>query len=254
MKLVDIAGLKPAAVTGVPVRTRFGVPTKVNMVNWHVVDTETFGLGKPPQGASGVVEVAYITIDPQSLEVKDEFSSLVNPGCEIQPGAQAIHGISNEDVTNAPRLEEVFKVPNPTVAIGHNHSFDAKFLDEHYTNKVGSLCTLALARTHIRDSANHKLGTLADHLGIPKGTAHRALGDCYTTLGLLRHLVDKSGRTLDQLVKAAAKPKHIHVMPFGVHRGKPLGQLPMSYIRWFDDREVDPDLRYSFDMQLKLRG
>lgn len=229
-------------------------PKKDHMVEYIVVDTETFGLGTPPAGASGVVEVAYIKINPVTLEAYDEFSSLVNPGCAIQDGARAIHGISDADVADKPYLSDVFKVSEPTVAAGHNSAFDSKFLDKYYDNKVGSLCTLALARTYIRDSPNHKLGTLADHLSLAKGTVHRALGDCYTTLGLLRYLVDKSGRSLEQLVKAAAKPKHIHVMPFGAHKGKKLSDLPLQYIRWFDDREVDPDLRYSFDLQLKLRA
>lgn len=135
-----------------------------------------------------------------------------------------------------------------------NCAFDARFLDDQYDNKVGAYCTLAGARAQYRTAPNHKLQTLADFLGLQRGEAHNALGDCYTTLSLLRRIVQDSGRSLEQLVKAASKPKHVHVMPFGAHKGKKLSDLPLQYIRWFDDREVDPDLRYSFDMQLKLRA
>lgn len=223
------------------------------MIEYQIVDTETVGLKKPPS-ASGVVSVAYIKVNPETLEVIDEFYSLVNPGCPIEPGAEATHGISNEAVADKPYLNELFKIEAPTVAIGHNHPFDAKFLDEHYENKVGAYCTLAGARAQYRNAPNHKLQTLADHLGLQRGEAHNALGDCHTTLHLLRRIVQDSGRSLEQLVKAAVKPKIIHVMPFGAHKGRKLSELPVQYIRWFDDREVDPDLRYSFDMQLKLRA
>lgn len=223
------------------------------MIEYHIVDTETVGLGKPPK-VSGVVSVAYLKIDPNTLEVLDEFYSLVNPGCPIEPGASAIHGIQDADVEGKPYLHELFKVTQPTVAIGHNHPFDAKFLDTEYENKVGAYCTLAGARSLYRNAPNHKLQTLADFLGLRRGEAHNALGDCYTTHSLLHRIVNDSGRSLEQLVKAAAKPKIVHVMPFGAHKGKKLVDLPMTYIQWFDDREVDPDLRYSFDMQKKLRA
>lgn len=226
---------------------------KESMIQYQIVDTETVGLKKPAE-ASGVVSVAYLQINPETLEITDEFYSLVNPGCPIEPDAQAIHGISAEAVADKPYLHELFRISEPTIAIGHNHSFDARFLDDQYDNKVGAYCTLAGARAVYRTAPNHKLQTLADFLGLERGAAHNALGDCHTTLHLLRRIVADSGRSLEQLVKAAAKPKHVHVMPFGAHKGKKLADLPLQYIRWFDDREVDPDLRYSFDMQLKLRA
>ena len=226
---------------------------KDRMIKYTIVDTETVGL-KKPAGASGVVSVAWLEINPVTLEITDEFYSLVNPGCPIEPDAQAIHGISFEAVADKPYLHELFHVKEPTVAIGHNQQFDGRFLDDQYDNKVGAYCTLAGARAQYRTAPNHKLQTLADFLGLERGAAHNALGDCHTTLHLLRRIVADSGRSLEQLVKAAAKPKHVHVMPFGAHKGKKLSDLPLQYIRWFDDREVDPDLRYSFDMQLKLRA
>jgi exodeoxyribonuclease X len=223
------------------------------MVHYHIVDVESAGLRKP-HDASGVVSVAYLKIDANTLEVTDEFYSLVNPGCKIESGAQAVHGLSDKDVAGKPLLHEVFKIEDPTVAIGHNQSFDAKFLDEHYTNKVGAYCTLSGARAYYKQAPNHKLQTLADYLDLKRGEAHNALGDCYTTLSLLRRIVQDSGRDLVQLVKAAAKPKQVHVMPFGAYKGIAIGKLPTHYIKWFDGKEIDTDLRYSFDTELKVRS
>jgi DNA polymerase III epsilon subunit-like protein len=134
-----------------------------------------------------------------------------------------------------------------------NCSFDLKFLAGQYDNLIGSLCTLALARQYIHDSPNHKLGTLVDHLGLQKGQAHNALADCHMTRHLLIHIIEKSGRDLKAHIAAARKPKILHVLPFGKYKGQKIATLPRWYIDYFADKEIDPDLRYSFDQALKMR-
>lgn len=220
------------------------------MTNYWILDTETTGLKSP----SGVVEYAGIRIDPLTLEVLEEHSSLCNPGMPIEAGASAIHGLTDMDVMDAPKLEDVFAPKGSVVAIAHNWPYDRRYLSQHIDNLVGELCTLNLARQYINDSLNHKLGTLAAHLNIPTGTAHRAAGDVITTLGLLRVLVEKSGRSLESLTKASAKPKIMHTMPFGKHKGLAFTALPASYIRWFLEQEdIDKDLKLSFEMALKVK-
>ncbi len=223
-------------------------------IEYRIVDVETTGLKVPEPPASGVADVGWITINPDTLEVISDGFHLCDPGCPMEEGASAINGLTDEMLAGKPRLEEVYHVPHAVITIGHNEQFDGLFLATRYDNLVGRYCTLAGARTYYRTSPNHKLQTLADHLGLKRGEAHRALGDCYTTLALLRHIVATSGRSLEQLVKAAAKPKVVHVMPFGMHKGTPLSDLPLHYLRYFDDKDVDPDLRYSIDQQYKVRG
>ena len=218
-----------------------------------ITDTETVGLNAPAQPASGIVEVAYLEIDSETLEITDEFYSRINPGCKIAPEASAVHGISDEDVANAPTMSEAFVVNDAVINIGHNSQFDCKFLAPYYENLVGSLCTLALARQYIKDSDNHKLGTLVKHLGLPEGAEHNALADCHMTRHLLKHIVDMSGRSLQAHIAAARKPKNILTMPFGKYRGQRLATLPKWYIEYFNDKEIDPDLRYSFDQTLRTR-
>ncbi len=218
-----------------------------------ISDTETCGLNPPPQPASGIVEVAYLEIDSETLEITDEFYSRINPGCAIDPRASAVHGISDADVANSPSMAEAFEVKGAVINCGHNSAFDVKFLAPYYENLAGSLCTLALARQYIKDSENHKLGTLIKHLGLPAGEAHNALADCHMTWHLLRHIVDISGRPLSAHIAAARKPKNVMTMPFGKFRGQLINTLPRWYIEYFNDKEVDPDLRYSFDQALKVR-
>ena len=218
-----------------------------------ISDTETVGLNPPPAPASGVVEVAYLELDMNTLEILDEGYSRVQPGCLIHPEASKVHGISDADVIHAPKLGEVYKFEDAVIHSGHNAPFDLKFLAGQYDNLIGSLCTLALARQYIHDSPNHKLGTLVDHLGLQKGQAHNALADCHMTRHLLIHIIEKSGRDLKAHIAAARKPKVVMQMPFGKYKGQKIATLPHWYIDYFADKEIDPDLRYSFDQALKMR-
>ena len=218
-----------------------------------ISDVESTGLHPPPAPASGVVEVAYLELDMNTLEILDEGYSRVQPGCPIHPEASKVHGISDADVIHAPKLGEVYKFEDAVIHSGHNSSFDLKFLAGQYDNLVGSLCTLALARQYIHDSPNHKLGTLVDHLGLQKGQAHNALADCHMTRHLLIHIIEKSGRDLKAHIAAARKPKVVMQMPFGKYKGQKIATLPRWYIDYFADKEIDPDLRYSFDQALKMR-
>ena len=218
-----------------------------------ISDVESTGLHPPPAPASGVVEVAYLELDMNTLEILDEGYSRVQPGCPIHPEASKVHGISDADVIHAPKLGEVYKFEDAVIHSGHNAPFDLKFLAGQYDNLIGSLCTLALARQYIHDSPNHKLGTLVDHLGLPKGQAHNALADCHMTRHLLIHIIEKSGRDLKAHIAAARKPKVVMQMPFGKYKGQKIATLPRWYIDYFADKEIDPDLRYSFDQALKMR-
>lgn len=222
-------------------------------VKFIISDTETVGLHPPPAPASGVVEVAYLELDMNTLGILDEGYSRVQPGCLIHPEASKVHGIMDADVIHAPKLGEVYKFEDSVIHSGHSAAFDLKFLAGQYDNLVGSLCTLALARQYIHDSPNHKLGTLVDHLGLPRGQAHNALADCHMTRHLLIHIIEKSGRDLKAHIAAARKPKVIMQMPFGKYKGQKIATLPRWYIDYFADKEIDPDLRYSFDQALKMR-
>ena len=218
-----------------------------------ISDVESTGLHPPAAPASGVVEAAYLELDMDTLEITNEVYSRVNPGCPIHPEASKVHGITDADVIHAPKLGEVYKFEDAVIHSGHSAAFDLKFLAGQYDNLVGSLCTLALARQYIHDSPNHKLGTLVDHLGLQKGQAHNALADCHMTRHLLLHIIEKSGRDLKAHIAAARKPKVVMQMPFGKYKGQKIATLPRWYIDYFADKEIDPDLRYSFDQALKMR-
>ena len=207
---------------------------------YTILDTETASL----QG--GVVELALLHIDTD-LNVVGEFHSMVNPERPIEPGAFAVHGISDADVADAPTLAQIPALGAVTHAIAHNLTFDSRMLKGHLKAEA-SLCTLSLSRQYLKGAANHKLENLKRELGLPDQKSHSALGDVYTTLDLLRHLLPLTGVPLDTLFKRAAQPKLIHRMTFGKHKGLLISQVPADYRSWLLGQEnLDKDLKYTLE-------
>lgn len=219
-----------------------------------IIDTETVGLNAPQQPASGICEVAWFVIDPDTLQVLDQQCHRVNPGCAIDPGASAVTGIYWEHVKDKPPMTEIPLPKGSVIHTCHNEAYDVKFLAPYYENLVGKFCTLNAARQNIKGTTNHKLGTLAKELNLDMGEAHSAYGDIQGTLNLLRYLVELTQTDFKTLIKRQSKPTVYHTMPFGMHKGKKLQDLPINYIRYFDGKELDASLRLSFDRELKMRG
>lgn len=213
------------------------------MVHYTIIDTETTGLVAPIRAC----EIAWLVVD-SGLNVLDQQCHLTDPEQPIAGGAQDIHGISWESVKGLPNNAAICAMlPKPMVWIGHNCSYDQGVIAEH-TQFVDDLCTLALSRRWIKGTKNHKLGTLQAELGLPQQKLHSALGDCLTTLELLKIILAKTGKTLEQLIDLERTPKMLHVMPFGMHRGKRFDQIPSGYRNWLlDQSDLSKDIRYTLE-------
>lgn len=227
-------------------------------IRYRIADTETAGFKGPNETSSGICEIAWLEIDEQ-LNILGSFDALINPQRPIEPDAMNAHGITEEMVAGKPTAKEVFDAAwgddRPTVLIFHNKIFDLKFYEPFVPPLCGSFCTLAGARQYLPHAPNHRLGTLAEHLGLPTGTAHRAAGDVITTYGLLARLMDLSGRSLPELIKLDSKPKVLPVMPFGEHKGKLFMDVPKSYLEWIVSKAdgMPPDVLLSAQTALKLK-
>lgn len=211
----------------------------------HIFDTETTGLKAP-----GVVEIAWIVVD-KNLNVLDEYCSLVNPEKPIEPGAQAVHGITAEMVEHMPTMDMIAARLNGKIEKGccHNAPFDRRVVKPWITVD-NAICTLSLARKLITNTTNHKLETLQKELGLPKRESHTALGDVYTVRDLLLFMRDSFELDIELEFQRAMKPVTVHKMPFGKHKGKNLTTLPPDYRAWLLAQEIDDNLRFSLN-QLK---
>ena len=210
------------------------------MPMYYILDTETASL------KGGVVELAWLRVT-SDLQIQEERCYRVNPQRVIEPGAQAIHGISNQDVEGCPTLQEVWTLTEPIDVVGHNVQFDVKMTTPviQYDRK---LCTLAVARRYFPTVSNHKLPTLQSELGLPTRASHSALDDVHTCRDLLLQLYEQYGFDLETLIERERRPKVVYTMPFGKYRGTPLASVPSSYRQWLLSQDLNKDLRYSLSL------
>ncbi len=145
------------------------------------LDTETATMA----GAPHLLELGAVRVVDGDIE--DVFESLVCPVVPIEPETTAIHGITENDVRQAPFAGEVLTrfaewVGDDWMA-AHNAPFDTRVLGFEYA-RAGIeppsgpfLDSLPMARRWIPESPDHKLITLCQMLDLEEGDHHRALAD-----------------------------------------------------------------------------
>ncbi|WP_188456977.1 3'-5' exonuclease [Virgibacillus oceani] len=105
--------------------------------------------------------------------IVDEYYSLINPLMEFSPYNTYVHGITENDVADAPTFPELWPALHNYLAhnlvIAHNASFDMSVIrhtldrfDLQYPD-LEYLCTANISKRVWPDLHNHKLNTLADH-------------------------------------------------------------------------------------------
>ncbi|GAB3623442.1 DEDD exonuclease domain-containing protein [Mariniluteicoccus endophyticus] len=173
--------------------------TPLSEVTFVVVDLETTG----GSGDDQITEIGAVKI--RGGEVEGEFQTLINPTSDIPPLIQALTGITNAMVLDAPRLAEVLpswlEFSRDAVLVAHNAGFDVGFLKRacatHGHDWPGGhvVDTVALARcAMLRDEVpNHKLATLAAHFHATTTPNHRALSDARATVDVLHGLLERVG-------------------------------------------------------------
>ncbi len=175
-----------------------------------VVDVETTGFGTHDR----IVEIAVVTLDPETWETRDEYDTLINPERDVGP--TGVHGVTAGMVELAPVFAEI--LPPITqrlrgaLLIAHNLPFDTRMMGYEFTRHGVPIdfgqgfCTLKATRA--------KLHTACQSKGIQLDNAHRALTDARATAELARrlHFARRKGRTrpvkVDALEPAANARTH----------------------------------------------
>lgn len=125
--------------------------------------------------------------------IVDQKHWMVKPRGPITAGARAAHGITDDELIGARRFEEVWPEVRAfcgaDVVVAHNgYDFDFPVLRRQAkeANAPFDLCTFdSLPLSRDLFATSRKLGDLARQLGIPTGTAHRALDDTLTLAKVL---------------------------------------------------------------------
>lgn len=174
--------------------------------DYVVVDVEGNG-ARPPE----LVEVAVVPVRRGKIEKARTW--LLRPPTPISWQAHKIHGISNDDVANAPAVDEVAQeiraALGNAIPVGHGVHVDVDVLRRSLPGwePPVALDTLKLARRAL-DLPSYGLGALVeqDHLadGLSPGMrAHRADYDATVTARLFVQLATRTpGTTLDALRQA----------------------------------------------------
>lgn len=144
-----------------------------------VVDFETTGLNAGPDR---VVEVAVVRLDPGEPP-RLAVNSLVNPNRRM--AATEIHGITDDDVRDAPLFEDLaagfLSAVNGAVLASYNVYFDIRFL-EHELGRVGvrevppHLCLMYL-RPLLGLGKKCSLDVVCQQHGISRASSHQAAAD-----------------------------------------------------------------------------
>lgn len=162
--------------------------------NYCVLDTETTGLSAY---YDEIIEIGILKI--RNNQIVDKYSQLIKPENEIDEFITQLTGITNEMVKRMPSIEnvrnEVLSFISDDILIGHNTSFDIRFLNAGFKSDLRNLYidTMQFARKLYPELKHHRLSDLIEYLGLSNNT-HRAIKDCVAT----KELYDKIKFTMEQ--------------------------------------------------------
>ena len=172
---------------------------------WLIMDTETTGL----DGNAEIIQIAIVDAKRNCV-----INSLVKPSNGIPPEATEIHGITDDDVADAPAWEEVQRHVSKVLCghdiIVYNAVFDRRML--YQTNQRHGLervdwkqtgdwhCLMEQYSERHGDWSDYhqsykwvRLEEAAHHQKIKVENAHTALGDCLMTYDLFYKMYGPNG-------------------------------------------------------------
>lgn len=183
---------------------------------YAIVDIETTG----GYAANNAITEVAIVLHNGNREVK-RYETLINPGMTIPRYVQALTGITDEMVADAPYFNEIAAFLHEwlqdAVFVAHNVNFDYSFL-KHQLKACGldleckKLCTIRLSRKVFPGSPGYSLGKLCDHLEIPIPNRHRAGGDAGATVLLFERILQAGGEEhVRHMLKGKSKEQYLPV-------------------------------------------
>lgn len=221
-----------------------------------VLDTETTGVELEDQP----VEIALVRV-----ATGERFASLINPQRAIPPTASAIHGLTDEDVADAPTLAmiatRITAFIGAACLVAHHAAFDRSMLP--FLAAQRWLCAMRLARHLWPEAPGHGNQVLRYWLKLKVDTAglapHRALADALVSAAVFEaeraaHRHRFGCADARSMVALAELPIHTGVLNFGrAHYGKRFEEVPLDYFRWMlrEVHDLDRDLRGSIERHLK---
>lgn len=163
-----------------------------------VLDTETTGF--QVYAGDEIVEIALIEYIGYRRTGR-EFCSLIRPNISIPPISTKIHGITDDDVANAPliddMIEDIVNFIGQSVLVGHHVGFDLRFLDRVTQRTLDcrlpnpSVDTMVLYLAMSGQLDRYGLDEVAEACNIRISNRHSARGDAIACGEICMYLIGK---------------------------------------------------------------
>jgi DNA polymerase III subunit epsilon len=193
-------------------------PALLSLGDFAFIDVETTGV-KPLEDR--LTEVAIVRFS--RTHAPRVWQSLVNPGVSIPSEIQALTGITNEMLRDAPSFFEVCEAIRRELEgaffVAHNARFDYGFIKnefrragESFTGDV--LCTVRLSRKLYPEVNGHGLDAIVERHRLRVENRHRALGDTLAIASFVHHACAELGEDFvvaasKSLLKMPSLPAHL---------------------------------------------
>lgn len=184
-----------------------------------IIDFETTGLDPEKDR---VLEMGVVLFRNGNVEGRHNW--LINPGIPVPEESRAVHGISDEDLANAPPFEaiapELYGLLANRIPVAYNADFDRRFLHA----EIGRLSPMAdvpippalraevlwvdpliWVREYQKYEKGKKLVDVCKRLGIPLEQAHRAAGDAEAAGRVLYALASQMPKPYGELIRLQAQ-------------------------------------------------
>ncbi len=211
--------------------------------------------------ADRIVQISVLKIHPDSSE--ESRTRLINPGKPIPSEATAIHGITDEDVRDQPRFQDIARslfefLAGCDIAGYNSNAFDIPFLAEEFARcgiefpqegtRLIDVCTIFKRKEERTLSAAYRF-----YCGKTFENAHSAEADVRATYEVFRAQLarypDIGSLSLDELHTFCTRsdtvdyPRYLIrddkgeiVFNFGKHKGEPVAQH-LDYVQWMLESE-----------------
>lgn len=174
--------------------------TRLSDMNFAVVDVETTG-SSVTKGAR-IVEFSAVFVERG--DIRDEYTTLVNPEAWIPRWITRLTGIEPEMVEGAPRFRDIAarvrEALEGRVFVAHNVGFDWRFVAEELrmANSImpegPRLCTVRMARRVLPGLRRRGLDSLSRYYDVDIVNRHRAGDDARATAVILLRMLEAVDR------------------------------------------------------------
>lgn len=182
------------------------------------VDIETNG-GNGFRGR--IIEIGAVRVE--NGEIVDTLNLLINPGSTIPHWITNLTGITQNDLVNAPYLEDVaFEIREflkDAIFVAHNVRFDYSFIKREleasgYTFKPKLFCTVRMSRHMYPENKGHSLEKIITRHGIITKTRHRAYDDAKAIYDFTKLAIAEKGSeafisSLEKQLKTRTLPPNL---------------------------------------------